>query len=81
MFSHNMKRAAARGTRIPTATMTANLATIRSRPLSRGDLSPLLAPRVRTLRRCDRAPYAFCRRTISLIQIGAKGEVQPFETG
>jgi hypothetical protein len=24
--------------------------------------------------------YALCRRTISLIQIGAKGDVQPFDT-
>ena len=34
-------------------------------------------------KRCPRAkPLAgYCRRTISLIQIGAKGEVQPFEVG
>jgi hypothetical protein len=29
----------------------------------------------------DRSIVQLCRRTISLIQIGANGEVQPLETG
>jgi len=29
----------------------------------------------------DRSMVQLCRRTISLIQIGANGEVQPLETG